>query len=208
MGDDLIKNRITIVIGIAVIIIVFFFAYLWVSGIITNTTITQEPSKNSTPDVKENGFGLNQLPIEVGHEIRNYKWKYNFTIDKWNFDDVNKSEILLYAHDFRNESSVIELQGKKIGNYSIRIIHDTEFETIRDDVFNYLLDLQKKPDYQIAYISMITDSSVNPTSHIAEVAVFKLTPENEKLNNRVINGWEIKIGIISSLPITHSLSES
>jgi hypothetical protein len=62
------------------------------------------------------------------------------------------------------------------------------------------MDLQKKSEYQIAFISLATDSSTDPTAHIVELAVFNLTPENEKLDKMIIKGWKIELGVIKPWP--------
>lgn len=201
-NDVFMKSSIVLI--IVAIIIIFSFLFFILPPTDISLKKPDESITNSSAGLSVTYYGMNKLPIEAKREIYNYSSKYNFTIDKWAFDPVNPNQIDLYAHGFWNESATSVLQGQKIGNYTIHIIHDTDFETTRSEVRGYLMDLQKKPEYQIAYISMTTDSSVDPTAHIAEVAVFGMTPDNEKLNNQVVKGWKIEVGVISSIPSTTS----
>jgi hypothetical protein len=104
--------------------------------------------------------------------------------------------INLYAIDIRNESEIKGFEGKKIGNDTIYIIHDTDFETKRSEVFAYLWELKKNPDYQISDISMVTD----PYGPYVELWCYKSTPENKKLDNTMIQGWKILVYVESYPP--------
>lgn len=155
--------------------------------------------ENFTHEFKDINSSPVLLPIDVQHEIRHYSVQ-NFTLDKWEFNPVKRNEIILYAHDIRNENAINKLQGKQIGNYTIRIIHDTEFETTRAEIEEYLAQLRKNPDYQIAGISMVTNPFENPTGHYAELWCYSSTPENKKLDNTMIKGWKIFVYPLPPLP--------
>lgn len=196
-----IKSQISLIITAAIIIIAILFACLWIIGIHPKGVITIENSSaNVTFTYKDTNSSLIKLPSEIQNEISYYEGQYHFTIDKWEFDPEQSKQIILYAHDIRNASSIEDLQGKRIGKYTIFIIHDTEFETTRAEVEAYLIELKKNPDYQIARISMITDSFVDPTGHYAELWCDSSTIENKKLDNTTIKGWKILIYPMSPPP--------
>jgi hypothetical protein len=155
------------------------------------------------PENKDANFSLKKMSPELQKEIRTFEWKYWFTVDKWEFDPVTNNEIKIYAHDIQNESAVRDLQGKKIGNYTIQIIHDREFESMRANTSAYLTELQNKPEYQIAARSMLTNSFVDPVAHDAEVYVYHMTPENQELKNTTFNGWKINVYVLTPDPVSN-----
>ena len=202
------KNRIPLIITAAIIVIAVLFAYLWISGTFPKRmTTTEKLSENFTPKFKNTNFSLNKLPIEFQDEIRHYS-SGNFTLDKWEFDPVNGDEINLYAHSVRNEEAVEDFQRKKIGNYTIHIIHDTEFETARREVEAYLSQLRKNPAYQIANFDWITDSFADPPRQYVELWCYSSTPENRNLDNKIILGWKILVYPVLPIPTNTVLFNS
>lgn len=166
------------------------------SGVMQNSSVTFNPpfiDTNSSPS---------KLPPEVHDQMWPLKQEYHFTVNKWEFDPVKRSTINLYSHDIRNATLIKDLQGKQIGNYTIYIIHDTEFEAIREEVRVYLNELRKNPDYQINSISMVTDRIHDPPENYAELWCYDSTPENKKLDNTRIKGWKILVYPVSPPPHT------
>lgn len=53
------------------------------------------------------------------------------------------------------------------------------------------------PAYQIAHIGMSTNRISDPSENNAELWVYKSTPVNKELDNRVINGWTIRVYSVS-----------
>jgi|WetSurMetagenome_2_1015567.scaffolds.fasta_scaffold43469_2 hypothetical protein len=198
----IIKNRISLIAVAAIIIITVFLGYLWITGIIPKGLPVDNVSVHRIPEFKDVNMSLNKLPPETYGEIRTLERKNSFTLDKWEFKSAKSSEINLYAHDIRNESAINALQGKIIGNYTIQIIHDTEFEAIRADVEQQLAELKKIPDYHISRIGMVTDTNIDPAEHNVELWVDMSTPENKKLDNTVIKGWKIHVYPMSRPPTT------
>jgi len=181
-----------------VIIVAVIVAYLGISGIlIQEGTI---PSEKPITIVSTISTNPNILPEslaspELLEQLKNLNLQYHdFAINKWGIDP-NTNEIILYMNNIRNQSQIDDLQGTHICNYTIRIIHDTEFEKIRDEVYNNLTLLRKDSRYQINTINMGTNAfgiSDSPR-YYAEVWVNELTPENQKLDNTMIQGWRIQI---------------
>jgi len=197
------KNRKPLIIFVAIIIITVLFISLWISGIIPKRmTTTEIPSGNITTAYTDTNSSITKLPQDIRHEISYYQQEFHFSVNKWEFDPVKSNEINLYAHDIRNVSLIQELQGKQIGNYTIQIIHDTEFETTRSEVESYLSGLMKNPEYKITNFGMVTDPFADPTGQYAELYCTGLTPANKKLDNTIIKGWKIKVYPMTPLPNT------
>lgn len=144
----------------------------------------------------QNLVRVKSIPDEVKSILESMKTDRPFSINRWEFDPATK-ELVVYAHDIKNERAISDYQNKPVGGYSIRVVHDTGFETTRSEVFDYLWGLRKNPDYQINSVSMITDRINDPPENIAEVWVYKSTPENKKLDNTEIQGWKIRVYPVS-----------
>jgi hypothetical protein len=99
--------------------------------------------------------------------------------------------------DRDNESTVSDLQEKLIGNYTIHIIQDSEFEDIRANVSQQLRQLMENPDYQIATLGMITDRINDPPENYVELWVYKSIPDNKRLDKTVVNGWTLRVYPVS-----------
>jgi len=142
---------------------------------------------------------LKKLPsLELQKEFQDLGSQYSIGFSKWEFNP-EKKEITLYFYSFGtyNENGINRLQGKQIGNYTIRVIHDIEFETTKTEVYEQLSQFRKNPEYQISHISMETNAFGDPPGNYAELWVYKSTPENKKLDNTVIQGWKIQVYPVS-----------
>jgi hypothetical protein len=87
--------------------------------------------------------------------------------------------------------------GEQLGKKSIRIVHDVEFESTRADVKRQLAVLRKNPEYQIAWIGTITDTTGDYPEKYIELWVYESTQENKKIDNSVIQGWTIHVYPVS-----------
>jgi len=200
------KNRIPLVIAAAIIIVAILFAYLWVSGIFPKgMTTTEKPAGNVTPELNNTNSRLKTFPPEIRGEIQTLAGKYSLALNIWGFDPIN-NEINLYAYGIPNESAFKDLQGKQIGNYTIHIVNNTEILNARDEVYNQLFQIQKRPEYQIAHISFVKDVFNDPQEFTVELWAYGSTPENKKLNNMVIKGWKIQVYPVSPIPSNTSNS--
>jgi hypothetical protein len=165
------------------------------AGILPQTA--PAPVENSTANA---GPGLNttairgdQLPSpELADEFYALQTRYSIAFSKLKYNPV-KNEITLYDYPTFNKYAALEIDGKKIGNYTIRLQHDTEFVTIQEEVKRQLFQLRKNSDYQIDGISMVTDPFGNPPGNYGELWVYQSTQENKKLDNTVILGWKILV---------------
>jgi len=157
------ENQKPLILTAAIIFIAILLMFMWISGIFPKgMAIPRNSSTNISPAFIDKNSSPSKLPPDIQKDIEQIARNYIFTINKWEFDPVKRDEIIFYVHDIRNESSIEDLQGKQIGNYTLKIIHDTEFETTRSEVNAYLNELGKNPDYQIAWIAMHIDTINDP----------------------------------------------
>lgn len=168
--------------------------YLWMSGILPKMMIPKNPSENVTYGLSIN-HSLKSFPPEIRDEIHSLAGNYSLALENWGFDPIN-NEIDLYEYAIHNESAIIDLQGKQIDDYTIQIMNYSDILQARDEVGNQLTQIQNKPEYQIAHISMIEDTLSIPRKYYAELAVYRSTNENKNLDNMVIKGWKIQVGVI------------
>ncbi len=199
------NNKISLVITAAIIIIAILFVYFWMSGIFPRVmTTTEKNPVNITPAFINTNFSLSKIPLEIRNEVQMID--NSITLTKWEFNSTSTNVINLYATDIRNESEIKGLQAKKIGNYTIYVIRDKEFEFTRSEVEAYIMELEKNPDYQIGSSEMVQD----PNGPYAILWCYSSTPENKKLDNTVIKGWKILVyvGSLPPIPQTTKMSSS
>ncbi|HVN73047.1 MAG TPA: hypothetical protein VMT44_00465 [Methanoregula sp.] len=183
------KIQIPLIITIIMMLVIVIGVYLGLSYVITQkeniTTVNQSLVNPYTLTEKTS-------PAEISKQLNRMFFHFKFGINKWEFGpDAN--EITLHIYDIHNESQVEELQGARLDNYSIRLIHDTEFEKTRQAVEDNLIRLRNNTQLQISFIDMDTDPFGDPPEYTAEVWVSNLTPENRNLDNTMINGWRIHV---------------
>jgi hypothetical protein len=190
------KNRISLVIIGIIIIFVIGVVYYGIAGVYnkggptaTENPITTVPTnltnQNTTPEKTASPELLNQLILFSMHHK-------DFGIHKWEYGP-NKDEITLYAYAIKNESQIENLQGTKINNYTIRIIHDTEFERKQYVLVQELTLIQQDRRYQIDHFYTVVDPFGNNPENTIELWVDALTSENRKLDNTKMDGWKVVV---------------
>ncbi|MCX5844579.1 MAG: PKD domain-containing protein, partial [Deltaproteobacteria bacterium] len=160
---------------------------------------SQDPNCPESPLLSKMGASFNEnqkLPDSILKAVKSIGHETPFGISKWETDPTIK-EMTIYAYDIQDENKINALSGIQIENYTIKIVKDKEFETTRADVQKQLLQLRKNPEYQIGGISMITDAFGEPPGNYAELWVYNSTPANKKLENTIIQGWEILVYPVS-----------
>jgi len=188
-----VKNRRSLIITATIIVIAIFFVSFWLLGIFPIGMTLIEKNPTNTTFINKN-LSLNKLPLEIRegfHIVDN-----SITLTKWEFNSTNTKIINLYATDIRNESDIKGLQGKEIGNYTIYVTRDTEFERNRAYVQQQLTQFWNNPDYQVSDTEMIND----PNGPYAILWCYRLTPENQKLDNTTMKGWKILVYVESYPP--------
>lgn len=193
----ILKNRIPLLLTVAIVIIAILFGYVLMSGILDQkiTTPIEKPPVNNTPVLANINSNLKAFPPDIQGEILILAEKYSIAFDYWGFDPIN-NEIDLIAYGIHDTNATKDLQGKKTGNYTIHIFNDTELETSRSEVRAYLDELKKNPDYQITPFMMVMDRE----GPYVDLWCSKLTPENMELDNKVIKGWRIHVLVCCGAP--------
>jgi hypothetical protein len=191
------KSRRSLIISAAIIIIAVLSMYLWISGILVHKGISpvEKPIINGTPDLAKINSSLKQFPPEIQSEIQTLADTYSITPSNWGFDPFN-NQIDLIAHGIHNSSATRDLEGKQIGNYTIHIFNGTELEITRPKVGKYFLDLENNPDFQIGSSEIVND----PKGPYVILWCYRLTSENKKLDNMVIEGWRIHVYVCCAGP--------
>jgi hypothetical protein len=195
------KNWISLIFIGIIFIFVIGVVYYGIAGVYSKggTTATENPmatvptkltNQNITPEKTASPELLNQLSLFSMHHK-------DFGIHKWGFGP-DTDEIILYAYAVKNESIIENLQGTKINNYSIRIIHDTEFERDQHELVQKLTLIQQDSRYQIDHFYTVVDPFGNHPEDTIELWVVALTPENRKLDNTEMDGWKVVVYPIST----------
>ncbi|MCK9593218.1 MAG: hypothetical protein M0Q91_14535 [Methanoregula sp.] len=164
-----------------------------------NILSSQDPQCAESSTLNQTGKSLTKSQDETAELKKALQLMDNygrFAISKWEFDQINE-KMIFYTYDIRDKRAINDLQGTLVDNYTIQMIHDTEFETTRADVQKQLIEFRNNPEYQIGGISMVTDAFGDPAGNYAELWVYDLTPENKKIDNTVINGWTILVYPVS-----------
>ena len=140
----------------------------------------QDNGNNENEEVIDN-MTIEDLPEEVQKEIKNIKYpSRNFSISKWEIDSKNK-QIVIYAFNIRakDELNSLHPQGMQIGEWSFKVIHDTEYEEEMKAAAAYFQEMKKnRPELEIAGIGM--------SSKEVDMWVYNRTPENLALDGTVI----------------------
>jgi hypothetical protein len=136
------------------------------------------------------------VSIELKKIVQSLDNDDQFTLNKWEFYPTS-NEVMFYVFDVKDENTMNDLRAKQVGNYTIHVIHDSEFEVTRADVVRQLTQYRENSDYQIAKIILTTDRVNDPPGNYVEMWTYKSTSENEKLDNTVINGWTVQVYPVS-----------
>jgi|WetSurMetagenome_2_1015567.scaffolds.fasta_scaffold43469_3 hypothetical protein len=198
-----VKNHRHLIIIVAITFITILFGYVLISGTSEKgKTTTEIPSGNITSGHDDTNLSMSQVLVDIKEEI--HRIDPSIFVTEWELNSTN-NVVTLYAIYISNESGIKELQGKKTGNFTIFIVHDTEFEKNMADVQQQLIQLRKNPDYHIAATPMILDTFNDPPQNYIELLVDEITPENRKLNNTEIKGWKIFVRTLSPPPTPPTL---
>lgn len=143
------------------------------------------PNRNSQKNYKD-------LPYELKTVLKTVKFSHKFATSRWEIDTVNRS-MTIYTYGIRDEQEMNSFDGRTVNNYTIRMVHDSEFETTVQDVKKHITKFQENPDFQINRISMVTDPFGDPPANYVELWVNQLTSKNKELDNTMIDGWIIQV---------------
>jgi len=205
-----VKKSIKVIAAAAILTIIVAAIFFLISGTFLKAVAVAVTIPNSSLELK-NREPLqttdNNTEILRDNLTEDPSWmesaSQHLPVSKWELNSTT-NELTFYTYDIQNETCVNENQGKRVGNYTIRFVHDTEFEKTRDQVRDYLGELKNNPDYDIRYIETTADGfrsfgNFHPTG-FAELMVREWTPANRKIDYTTVNGWLIEVHQLSPMP--------
>ncbi|AGB01949.1 hypothetical protein Metfor_0893 [Methanoregula formicica SMSP] len=154
---------------------------------------TWEERKNVTKD----------LPDSLKNEMDDIILFGKFGISKWGVDTANQ-QLIIYAYNIQDKKEIDMLQNKKIGNWTIYVIHDSEIEDEIKEVYAELKRIENSSDLHVAGVEMM------PADKKIIMHVSTLTHDNEKLSNTTLKGWGVEVVLAGRLKptITNSTNQS
>ena len=180
------------------------------NGILKNDVwqLTSAGSKNALGrngnDIQtvEMGNVPTELPLELKSEMENMAGN-NLPVSRWGIDSINKT-FLIYSYYKTNSTisvingpELLSLDGKRVNNWTIKIVYDTAFVDHMNNISN---EIHNNPEMKVSGIQWSIDGYQNPPVYEARVYVFDYTPENQKLNGTVIDGWKFSVYRAASYP--------
>lgn len=191
------KNQIPKILIAAIILIALIFTWVWLSGMLipASPLPNENTSINTTSEADKNDVNLKGFPPEIHDEVQSLSEKYSISLKYWGFDPIH-NEIALIAYGIHDTNATKDLQGKKVGSYTIHIFNESDFRTTESEIRAYINELERKPEYQISSMEMVYSHN-GPR---VELWCVDLTPENQKLENVVIFGWRFYVNVCCAVP--------
>jgi hypothetical protein len=107
-----------------------------------------------------------------------------FSISKLELDYEN-NQAIVYVTNIYSEENVNELQGRQVDNWTIRVVHDVNYERELNLLVADLEKLRENPELNIATFS-VSPEYVN-------ILVSNLTPENQALEGTMMHGRRVYV---------------
>ena len=123
-----------------------------------------------------------ELPAEIQSEIERLLLEPEMHITRWSVNTAEKRvDIFVYKLTPENE----RLNGKIIDGWTMNISEDIEFKREVEKLNAELERLKEKPEMEIAGW-VISNKRV-------DIFVYNLTPENQQLHGKTIDGWKVHV---------------
>ena len=127
-----------------------------------------------------------ELPAEIKPEIERLLLEPRIHMTRWSVDTAEKRvDIFVYKLTPENE----RLKGKVINGWTMNITDDVELKREEEKLNAELERLKEKPEMQIAAWSAGWDPRTGYRD--VEIYVYNLTPENQQLRGKMIDGWKV-----------------
>lgn len=127
-----------------------------------------------------------ELPAEIQSEIERLLLEPRIHMTRWSVDTAEKRvDIFVYKLTPENE----RLNGKSINGWTMNITDDVELKKEEEKLNAELERLKEKPEMQIAAWSYGWDPRTGYKD--VEIFVYNLTPENQQLRGKMIDGWKV-----------------
>ena len=127
-----------------------------------------------------------EFPAEIQSEIERLLLEPEIHMTRWSVDTAEKRvDIFVYKLTPENEG----LNGKIINGWTMNISDDVELKREEEKLNAELERLKEKPEMQIAAWRY----GWNPRTGYKDVEIFvyNLTPENQQLRGKMIDGWKV-----------------
>ena len=121
----------------------------------------------------------NELPTEVKSEIERL---ILLGVTRWSVDKTKK-RINIFVDELTPEKE--QFNGKVINGWAINVIYDAEYRMEAEKVDAELERLKEKPEMEIGGW-VISNKRV-------DIFVDNLTPENQQLRGKMIDGWKVHV---------------
>jgi len=130
----------------------------------------------------------NELPTAVRSEIEHLLLEPEIRITRWSVNTAEK-RVDIFVDKLTPENE--RLNGKIIDGWTMNISEDVEFKRSREKLEVELEKLKHDPNMQIEEWFTVRD----PRTGYKEVTIFvgNLTPENQQLNGKMIDGWKVHV---------------
>jgi len=127
-----------------------------------------------------------ELPAEIKPEIERLFLEPGIHITRWSVDTAEKRvDIFVYKLTPENE----RLNGKIINGWMMNITEDAEFKMELEKLDAELERLKENPKMQIVGWGSGWDSRTGYKD--VDIMVSNLTPENQQLRGKMIDGWKV-----------------
>jgi hypothetical protein len=167
---------------------VYFFNRLGTRRVLKTTEIPSE-LKNEMKNTKYPG-----LPEPVNAALYQLNKEKPFVVNRWEVDE-NKKQIILHVI-WMNARQINELQGKKVGDWNVTAVPDTEMIAEMETVRAEMMRLEQDPEMQLASHTL----SVGHGRIEIFVYLYNYTPANRELLKNGLRGWKVDGGPIATPP--------
>ena len=129
-----------------------------------------------------------ELPAEIQSEIERLLLEPEMHITRWSVNTAEKRvDIFVYKLTPENE----RLNGKIIDGWTMNISEDIEFKREVEKLDAELERLKEKPEMEICGWMYGWDPRTGYKD--VEIFVYNLTPENQQLHGKTIDGWKVHV---------------
>jgi len=134
----------------------------------------------------------NELPADIKSEIERLfltpEMKIKTRITRWSADRTEK-RIDIFVRKLTPENQ--QLHGKIINGWTMNITEDVELKKEEEKLIAELERLKEKPEMEIGGWVYGWDPRTGYKD--VEIYVYNLTPENQQLRGKMIDGWKVHV---------------
>ncbi|MGB2842328.1 MAG: hypothetical protein WBC40_07620 [Halobacteriota archaeon] len=128
----------------------------------------------------------NELPVEIKLEIERL---IELGVTRWSVDRTKK-RINIFVYELTPERE--QFNGNVISGWTINVTYDAEYRKEEEKLNAELERLKEKPAMEIGgWVYGIDDPRIG--NKRVDIFVGNLTPENQQLHGKMIDGWEVYV---------------